>query len=83
MKVQISTSNHLAKNYKPFTIEFEQIDSVTGWNDNYSPAIFKDNYRNAAKMRGAKHFAGKKISCLCCHRDWDIGNYAQHIRKNK
>ena len=42
-----------------------------------------ENYRKAAKIRGAAHFAGKKISCLCCKRDWDIGNFTQHIRKNK
>jgi len=42
-----------------------------------------EKYRKAAKIRGAKHFAGKKISCLCCNREWDLGNFTQHIRKNK
>lgn len=42
-----------------------------------------EKYRKAAKIRGASHFAGKKISCLCCQKDWDMGNYTQHIRKNK
>lgn len=22
-----------------------------------------------------------RASCLCCHREWDIGNYTQHIRR--
>src|ERR1035437_7785049 len=37
------------------------------------------NYKKAAIIRGAPHFAGKKISCLCCHKEWDIGNYTQHL----
>lgn len=27
-------------------------------------------------------FAGRRVSCLCCLKEWDIGNYTQHIRKN-
>ena len=42
-----------------------------------------EKYRKAAKIRGAKHFAGKKISCLCCKRNWDMGNFAQHIKRMK
>lgn len=40
------------------------------------------NYKKAAIIRGAAHFAGKKISCLCCKRDWDLGNFTQHINRN-
>lgn len=40
-----------------------------------------EKYKKAAKMRGAPWFKGKTISCLCCKRSWDIGNYSQHIRK--
>jgi len=26
-------------------------------------------------------FNGRRASCLCCHKEWDIGNYTLHIRK--
>jgi len=40
------------------------------------------NYKKAAIIRGASHFVGKRIGCLCCHKEWDIGNYTQHITRN-
>ena len=40
------------------------------------------NYKKAAIIRGASQFVGKRISCLCCKREWDIGNYSQHITRN-
>ena len=41
------------------------------------------NYKKAAKIRGASQFTGKRICCICCSREWDIGNFTQHInRKN-
>lgn len=40
-----------------------------------------------AKMKlnakGTFHLQGKKISCLCCKREWDLGNYTKHLRKGK
>jgi len=36
-------------------------------------AIINDN---------GKRFNGRRASCLCCHKEWDIGNYTLHIRKN-
>lgn len=30
-----------------------------------------------------KRFNGRRASCLCCHKEWDIGNYTQHIRRSK
>jgi group I intron endonuclease len=42
------------------------------------------NYRNSAKIRGTgTHLQGKKVSCICCKKEWDLGNFTQHIRKNK
>lgn len=35
-------------------------------------AIINDN---------GKRFKGRNACCLCCKREWDIGNYTQHIRK--
>ena len=26
-------------------------------------------------------FAGRRASCICCQREWDIGNYTQHIKR--
>lgn len=31
--------------------------------------------------RGTKHLIGKKISCLCCKKEWDLGNFSKHIKK--
>lgn len=28
-----------------------------------------------------KRFAGRRASCLCCHKEWDIGNFTQHIKR--
>lgn len=43
----------------------------------------RQNYSNSAKIRGTGHqLQGKKVSCLCCNKDWDLGNFTQHIRKN-
>jgi len=30
---------------------------------------------------GTGHLIGKKISCICCKREWDLGNYTKHIKK--
>lgn len=44
----------------------------------------RQNYSKRAKIRGTgSHLQGKKISCLCCSKEWDLGNFTQHIRKNK
>lgn len=42
----------------------------------------RQNYSNSAKIRGTgPQLQGKKVSCTCCQRDWDLGNFTQHIRK--
>jgi group I intron endonuclease len=44
----------------------------------------RQNYSKNAKLRGTgPQLQGKKVCCLCCSREWDLGNFAQHIRKNK
>jgi group I intron endonuclease len=37
--------------------------------------------QSAIKNNNSARFAGKKISCLCCEKDWDLGNYTQHVRR--
>lgn len=45
-------------------------------------AIAKEHYSKAAKIRGTgPQLQGKKVSCLCCRKDWDLGNYSQHITR--
>jgi hypothetical protein len=46
--------------------------------------IARQHYRDNAILRGTgPQLQGKKISCLCCKREWNIGNFTQHItRKN-
>lgn len=35
-----------------------------------------------AKERGTgPQLQGKKVGCICCNREWDLGNYTKHIRK--
>jgi group I intron endonuclease len=44
--------------------------------------LARQNYSNNAKIRGTgPQLQGKKVSCTCCQRAWDLGNFAQHIRK--
>ena len=44
--------------------------------------IARQNYSKSAKIRGTgPQLQGKKVSCLCCNKDWDLGNFTQHIRK--
>lgn len=46
--------------------------------------IARQNYSNSAKLRGAgKHLQGKKICCLCCTKEWDLGNFSKHMKRNK
>jgi hypothetical protein len=32
---------------------------------------------------GTKHLQGKKASCLCCRKEFDLGNLAKHLRKKE
>lgn len=42
----------------------------------------RQNYSKNAKLRGTgPQLQGKKVSCLCCNKDWDLGNFTKHIRK--
>lgn len=44
----------------------------------------RQRLKEIAKMRGTgSHLQGKRVSCLCCNKAWDLGNFTQHIRKNK
>lgn len=37
-----------------------------------------------AKVRGTgPQLQGKKVGCICCYKEWDLGNYAQHIKRIK
>ena len=29
-----------------------------------------------------KRFSGRRASCLCCQKEWDIGNFTQHIKRS-
>lgn len=42
----------------------------------------RQNYKNSAKIRGIGfQLQGKKVGCLCCKKEWDLGNYSQHIKR--
>jgi group I intron endonuclease len=42
----------------------------------------RQNYSKSAKIRGTgPQLQGKRISCLCCNKAWDLGNFTKHIRK--
>lgn len=36
---------------------------------------------SALKNQNGKRFAGRRATCLCCSKEWDIGNYTQHIKR--
>lgn len=39
-------------------------------------------YRNNAKLRGTgPQLQGKKVGCICCQKEWDLGNFSQHIKR--
>lgn len=43
----------------------------------------KQRYSEIAKIRGTgPQLQGKKVSCLCCKRDWDLGNFTLHLKRN-
>lgn len=45
--------------------------------------LARQNYSKTAKLRGTgPQLQGKKVCCLCCQRDWDLGNFTQHIKRN-
>ncbi len=40
------------------------------------------NYKKNATIRGTgPHLQGKKVGCICCHKEWDLGNFSQHIKR--
>lgn len=40
------------------------------------------NYKKNAKIRGTgPQLQGKKVGCICCHKEWDLGNFSQHIKR--
>lgn len=42
----------------------------------------RQTYSKIAKLRGTgPQLQGKKVSCLCCNREWDLGNFSQHIKR--
>lgn len=42
----------------------------------------RQNYSKSAKIRGLGYqLQGKKVSCICCKKEWDLGNYTQHIKR--
>ena len=44
----------------------------------------RQNYSKCAKLRGTgPQLQGKRIGCLCCKREWDLGNYTQHISRKQ
>ncbi len=46
--------------------------------------ITKTRMSTSAKLNNnGKRFTGRRACCLCCNREWDIGNYTQHIRRQK
>jgi len=36
---------------------------------------------SAIMNNNGQRFTGRRVSCLCCHKNLDIGNYTQHIKR--
>lgn len=46
--------------------------------------LARQRYSAHAKLRGVgPQLSGKKIGCICCHKEWDLGNFTQHINRSK
>jgi hypothetical protein len=43
----------------------------------------RGKYTLHKEPHGTKHLQGKKASCLCCKREFDLGNLAKHLRKKE
>jgi hypothetical protein len=41
----------------------------------------RGKYNLKKAPNGTSHLQGKKICCVCCHKEWDLGNFTKHIRK--
>lgn len=42
----------------------------------------RQNYKKNARIRGTGfQLQGKKVACLCCKKEWDLGNFTQHIKR--
>lgn len=41
----------------------------------------RGKYNLKKTPNGTKHLQGKKICCMCCKKEWDLGNFAKHLRK--
>jgi hypothetical protein len=41
----------------------------------------RGKYNLKKQPNGTKHLQGKKACCVCCRREWDLGNLAKHLRK--
>lgn len=37
---------------------------------------------SAKENKNGSRFNGRRACCLCCMRDWDLGNFTQHIKRN-
>lgn len=41
----------------------------------------RGKYNLKKPPNGTKHLQGKKACCICCRKEWDLGNLAKHLRK--
>ena len=41
----------------------------------------RGKYNLKKTPNGTQHLQGKKACCVCCQREWDLGNLAKHLRK--
>jgi len=39
--------------------------------------------QSAIINHNGSRFSGRRASCLCCKKEWDIGNFTQHIKRTK
>lgn len=39
--------------------------------------------KSAILNNNGSRFTGRRACCLCCQKEWDIGNYTQHLRRKQ
>jgi group I intron endonuclease len=81
---KLSQSRKMAGNKNALGLQHtEEVKKIISLS-NGKPKIQKTRelMSQSAKLNNnGSRFLGRRASCLCCKKDWDMGNFTQHIRK--
>lgn len=83
-KLRLSQLQKLRGGYGPkvHSTETKTKMSLASRGKNKSQTAKQRMSESAIENKNCLRF-GIRASCLCCHRNWDIGNFVQHIKRNE